>query len=534
MPADGGDYDVIVIGGGINGAGIARDAAMRGLTVLLLEARDFASGTSSWSSRLIHGGLRYLEYYEIPLVYESLHERRRLRRIAPHLVKPLRITIPVYRGGRRPKWLVHLGMLAYDLLSLGKSLPRHRMLSRDELLVAEPGVNPDGLRGAAQYYDGQVTYAERLVIENIIDASAAGADVRNYSPVTSVEFGEDGEHTVLYRSHDDNDERASTCCIVNAAGPWVDRVLARANGPMPRLMGGTKGSHIITGSFDGAPADAFYVEAASDGRPIFILPWNNQYLIGTTDIRYDGDPADAAASGAEIRYLLDATNAVFPDAGLSPNDIHYAYAGVRPLPYQADGPESAITRRHIIHRHDGRARGMLSVVGGKLTTYRHLAEQVVDCVEQTCGRKKSACASGTTLLPGAQACDEAQRALASHGELSDAGRGRLLSVYGGRSLLLLELMSEDPSLAATLDASGTSYAAEVIFAIRHEFARTLADIVHRRMMIGLSPDLGEAAWPEIAAVAARELHWSDETAALEFRDLEAYGNRLRASLDTPV
>ena len=528
-----GDYDVIVIGGGINGAGIARDAAMRGLTVLLLEARDFGSGTSSWSSRLIHGGLRYLEYYDIPLVYESLHERRRLRRIASHLVKPLRITIPVYRGGRRPKWLVRLGMLAYDLLSLGKSLPRHRMLSRDELLDIEPSVNPEGLRGAAQYYDGQVTYAERLVIENIIDAAAAGADVRNYSPVTSLDFGEDGTHTVVYQ-HNGNDLRVTSSCIVNAAGPWVDRVLDKSNAPMPRLMGGTKGSHIVTGLFDGAPGDAFYVEAASDARPIFILPWNDQYLIGTTDIRYDGDPGDATASSEEISYLLDATNAVFPSARLSVRDIHYAYAGVRPLPYQADGPESAITRRHIIHRHDGRAHGMLSVVGGKLTTYRHLAEQVVDCVEQARGRNKTSCETGTTLLPGARACDEAQRALASHGEISDEGGQRLLSVYGGCSPKVLSLMREDPALAATLDAGGTSYAAEVVYAIRHEYARTLADIVHRRLMIGLSPDLGEAAWPEVAALAARELGWSDETAARQILDLEMYRNRLRASLDTPV
>jgi len=534
MPGDCGDCDVIVIGGGINGAGIARDAAMRGLTVLLLEARDFGSGTSSWSSRLIHGGLRYLEYYEIPLVYESLHERRRLRHIAAHLVKPLRINIPIYRGGRRPKWLVHLGMLVYDLLSLGKSLPRHRMLSRDELLAAEPGVNPDGLSGAAQYYDGQLTYAERLVVENIIDAAAAGAEVCNYSPVTSIEFGDSGMHTVVYRRHDGNEQRASARCVVNAAGPWVDHVLARGSVPMPRLLGGTKGSHIVTGSFNGAPDDAFYVEAASDGRPVFILPWNNQYLIGTTDIRYNGDPNDATASGDEIRYLLDATNSVFPCAGLSTRDIHYAYAGVRPLPYQEDGPESAITRRHIIHRHDGRARGMLSVVGGKLTTYRRLAEQVVDCVEQARGRNKSSCATGTTPLPGARRCDEAQRALASQGELSDTGRERLLSVYGGRSLALLALMREDPSLAAKLDASGTSYAAEAVFAIRYEFAQTLADIVHRRTMIGLSPDLGEAAWSAVAALAARELGWSDETAAQQIRDLEVYRNRLRAGLDTPV
>ena len=176
-------FELIIIGGGINGAGIARDAAMRGIKTLLLEANDFGSGTSSWSSRLIHGGLRYLEYGELPLVYESLHERRNLRVIAAHLVQPLRITIPIYKGSKRGRVLIRMGMTAYDILSLGKKLPRHNMLSRDELIDVEPGLNSDGLRGGAQYYDAQVTYAERLVLENIIAAAEAGATVRNYCPV---------------------------------------------------------------------------------------------------------------------------------------------------------------------------------------------------------------------------------------------------------------------------------------------------------------------------------------------------------------
>ena len=180
------DYDVVIVGGGINGAGIARDAALRGLRVLLLEKNDFGSGTSSWSSRLIHGGLRYLEYAEIPLVFESLHERRRLRQVAPHLVKQLRLNIPVYERGKRSKWLVRLGMVAYDLLSIGKNIPPHRMLTRDQLIALEPGVRQEGLLGGAQYCDAQVTFAERLVLENIIGAKEAGAEVRNYSPVIGI------------------------------------------------------------------------------------------------------------------------------------------------------------------------------------------------------------------------------------------------------------------------------------------------------------------------------------------------------------
>ncbi|HZW58963.1 MAG TPA: glycerol-3-phosphate dehydrogenase [Woeseiaceae bacterium] len=524
-------YDLVVIGGGINGAGIARDAALRGMRVLLLEARDFGSGTSSWSSRLIHGGLRYLEYGEIPLVYESLHERRCLRRIASHLVRPLRITIPLYRGGRRPPWLVRAGMLAYDLLSLGKSLPRHRMLSRDELLAAEPGVNPRNLRGAAQYYDAQVTYAERLVMENILAAAAAGADVRNYTPVTGIESGGDLGCRVRFRGP--GGPRAcvaSARTVVNAAGPWVDRVLATSGAEVPRLMGGTKGSHIVVGAFEGAPRDGFYVEAARDGRPVFILPWNEQYLIGTTDIRYDDDPADARASIDEVRYLLDAANAVFPAARLSAGDIHYTYAGIRPLPYQSEGPESAITRRHIIHDHGPAIPGLLSVIGGKLTTYRSLAEQVVDRVAARVPGRQRDCRSDAWLLPGAVAADAANAALAAFPALSEAGRHRLLSVYGGRCGRLAQLAAADPRLAATLDADCTVVAAEVALAVREEFARTLVDMVHRRLMIGLRADQGASAGDAVLAVAARECRWSAAQSEAERQALRTYNRRLKSAV----
>lgn len=518
--------DLIVIGGGINGAGIARDAALRGLDVLLLEARDFGSGTSSASSRLIHGGLRYLEYGEIPLVYESLHERRCLRRIAAHLVRPLKLTIPLYRGGRRPPWLVKLGMLAYDLLSFRKSLPNHRMLSRAELLAEVPGVNPAGLRGGAQYYDAQVSYAERLVVENVIAARQAGAEVRNYAPVTAIDCGRAGIAGVRYTDKADGGEvEARATTLVNASGPWVDRVLATGGTTGERLMGGTKGSHIVVGPFPGAPRDAFYVEAVEDGRPVFVLPWNRQYLIGTTDLRYDGDPADAAASADEVRYLLDATNAVFPGAALGVGDIYYAYAGVRPLPYHAKGPESAITRRHIIHRHRPPADALLSVIGGKLTTYRHLAEQVVDRAAARAGGNGAPCTTDRAPLPGAVGLDDARAALAS-APLSDACRARLLDVYGGRATALLELAASDERLIATLDPDGTILAAEVPFAIREEHARTLVDIVHRRLMIGLSADLGAAAADAVEEVAARECGWDEARRAAERAALDAWNRRL--------
>ena len=285
------DYDIAVVGGGINGAGIARDAALRGLRVILLEKNDFGGGTTSYSSRLIHGGLRYLEYGELPLVFESLHERRRLRHVAPHLVKRLKLIIPVFSDSRRSKFIVRLGMIAYDILSIGKKIPRHRMLSKDEISREAPGLRQEGLKGGAAYFDAQITFAERLVLENIIAAKEAGAEVRNYSPVIGINVAEGKVRGLQFAdllSGRETEIRARV--VINAAGPWVDRVLATVNREMPTFMGGTKGSHIVVDEFPGAPAAAFYVEAHKDGRPFFIIPWNGQYLIGTTDIRYEGDP----------------------------------------------------------------------------------------------------------------------------------------------------------------------------------------------------------------------------------------------------
>lgn len=530
MSHAGSDYDVVVVGGGINGAGIARDAALRGLSVLLLEKNDFGSGTSSWSSRLIHGGLRYLEHAEIPLVFESLHERRRLRQLAPHLVKRLRLVIPIYEQSRRSKLLIRLGMIAYDLLSIGKNVPRHRMLSRGELIEAEPGINREGLKGAAQYFDAQVTFAERLVLENIIGAAEAGADVRNYCPAIGINVSQGVVHSIHYLEYGSAQEtEVTTRLVINAAGPWVDRVLATVNREIPRFMGGTKGSHIIVGRFEGAPGSAFYIEAAADGRPFFIIPWNKQYLIGTTDIRYHGDPADVAASEEEIRYLLDETNRVFPEADLTFGDIHFAYAGVRPLPLRDKGPESAITRKHIIKKHRRVAKGLVSIIGGKLTTYRNLAEHVVDLAVRWLKSDTGACETRTMPLPGATGIEAAREHLCELNYLSQNGVERLLRIYGGRASQITALTAEEPHLAHTVDDEGSVLAAEVVFALRHEFAVNLTDIVHRRLMTGLSADQGLGISEEIAAIAARESNWSKSEKEQQLTELGKYNARLRVN-----
>jgi glycerol-3-phosphate dehydrogenase len=365
-------YDVVIIGAGINGAGIARDAAMRGLKVLLIEKGEIGAGTTSASTRLIHGGLRYLEHFEFGLVYESLREREILLRIAPGLVRPLAMAIPVYKQSRRGWLTIRAGMILYDLLSWRKSLPPHQMLSREETLERWPGLNPEGLVGSALYYDAQVEFPERLVFANVQSARTFGAEVLTHTRVTNlngsgVEFG---------------GQFIEASVIINAAGPWIDLVLAPVNSP--KLIGGTKGCHIVVPPFSEAPANAIYLEARSDGRPVFIIPWNKLYLIGTTDVRFEGDPDEVRCEDWEIDYLLSETNLALPGAKLTRDSILQTYSGVRPLPYQSS------TRRHFIREHP-QLPNLLSIVGGKLTTYRSLSEECVDLIFRKLGRDSPPC-----------------------------------------------------------------------------------------------------------------------------------------------
>ena len=386
-------FDVIIIGAGINGAGIARDAAMRELKVLLIDKGDPGCGTTSASTRLIHGGLRYLEHFEFGLVRESLREREILLRIAPHLVKPLPIAIPIYKDGKRGRLTIRAGMILYDLLSWGKSLPSHRMLSRSQTLEWWPGLNPVGLAGSALYYDAQVEFPERLVAENVQSAREFGAEVRTHTRAMSFAV-EDGKVTgIEFVSEDGQKQFAEAGVVINAAGPWIDLVLERAPVESPKLIGGTKGSHLVVPPFPTAPANAIYLEARSDGRPIFIIPWNELYLIGTTDVRFEGDPDQVRCEPWEVDYLLAETNLALPNAGLTRDSIVYTYSGVRPLPV-SDEDEESITRRHFIREHP-RLPNLLSIVGGKLTTYRSLAEECVDLIFRKLGKHSPPCRTAT-------------------------------------------------------------------------------------------------------------------------------------------
>lgn len=459
-------FDVVIIGAGINGTGIARDAAMRGLNVLLIDKSDLASGTTSASTRLIHGGLRYLEHLEFRLVRESLQEREVLMHIAPHLVRRLPITIPIYTHSKRGPLTIRAGMIAYDLLSWTKSLPRHQMLSRAETLKQLPGLNPQDLLGAARYFDAQVEFAERLVVENVLAAQQCGAEVLTYTPVTklvtrnnevsAVEFGDGATHSVSAR------------VVINAAGPWIDYLLKDAAVESPRLIGGTKGSHIVVPPFPGAPASAIYLEAHSDRRPFFIIPWDGNYLIGTTDVRFEENPDQVCSELWEIDYLLAETNLVFPEAKLRRDNILFSYSGVRPLPASGEKEEQSITRRHFIREHP-RYSNLLSIVGGKLTTYRSLAEECVDLIFQKLNRTSPRCETATTLLPGAINLDSFAADFMQSDFYTPAIRERLLRVYGSRAGEVAQL-HQDP------------FTAQIIFAFKHELAKNLSDCMRRAMI----------------------------------------------------
>ena len=530
------EFDVIVIGAGINGAGIARDAAMRGLKVLLLDKGDIGSGTSSASTRLIHGGLRYLEHGELGLVRESLRERAVLLKIASHLVKQLPLLIPLYKGGHRGPLMIRAGLIAYDLLSYDKHLPNHRMLSRAETLRQAPGINSEGLLGAAVYYDAQVEFAERLVLENVLAARNLGAVVVTYARVTRL-FAENGqarrlefvtEHSGSKTARGDIGHTVRGRIIVNAAGPWVDQLLEQTTGSSQTLIGGTKGSHIIVAPFSGAPSSAIYAEARSDRRPFFIVPWNGNYLIGTTDIRFEDDLDEIHCEPWEIDYLLSETNHLFQMAKLTRNEILYTYSGVRPLPFTGAGNAQSITRRHFIREHP-QLKNLLSIIGGKLTTYRSLAEQCVDLVFRKLGQASPKCLTARVPLPGAIEFAAFADGFRKESPFSVAVNDRLLRIYGTRASEVAQLCKRDAALAEPFNKTADAVAGEIVFSFEQEMAQTLADCLLRRTMIGLNGDLATGNDKIAADIGRKFLGWSEERVEREIEQYRNYVKRLRVS-----
>ena len=467
-------FDVVVIGGGIIGCGIARDAALRGLKVALVEQHDFGSGTTAGSTRLIHGGLRYLATGDYSLVRMDLRERETLLRIAPHLVKPLPFLLPLPKGlyGRTR---LRIGMHLYDALSYDKTLPRHRILSSDELRGVEPALDSSRFHGAALFYDCQCASPERLTIENAIDASEHGALVQNYTEVVGAMHEDQRLVGVRVKPVLDGgaERELRGRIIVNASGPWFDRVAARLEStPEPRLRT-TKGVHIACESFT---RHAIFLESAVDGRAVFAIPWMGHTWIGTTDTDFDDDPSTASATDEDVRYVIESLAPQLPV--LRSVKQHWTTAGVRAL-VRSDGSPSGVSR---MHRITTETSGLVSVLGGKLTGYRAIAEEVVDRV---CGELQVSARSttATTPLPG------------GGGERS--GIRHLDAIYGSRATRVQALADADPALARPLAPGYPDIAAEVVYSARHEWCERVDDFLLRRSYLGFRSDRGRAAGPRI-------------------------------------
>ena len=503
-------YDVIIIGGGINGAATAASVAARGYRSLVLEQDDFAAGTTSASTKLIHGGLRYLETGDARLVHESLQSRERLLRERPHLVRPMGFILPVYEGDPRPPWYIRSGLALYDLLSPRKVSPWHSSFTERQLQRFEPSISTDHLKAAFLYHDAQVWSPERLTLEYLAAARASGADLRNHSAVDFIIV--DGGRARGVDFHDVLTGRRSTASgrlVINAAGPWVDAVLDATGRSMTRRIGGTRGSHLVVDLSGRGPKHAVLASARSDGRPMFVTPWLDHHIIGTTDVRDDEDPSEVRAAAWEIDYLIAEAARVLPGLGIEHRNVLYAYSGVRPLARAGEGVfEGAISRRSIIadHASEGVER-LISVVGGKLTTAAELGRQVAESVAQQIGRPR---ARGIAALPETPT----SRAVF----LPPQTQEHLRTVYGPRVPEVAAYAASDASMADPISAQHRDIGAQVAYAVEHEGARTVADVLLRRTAVGLTRDLGRSAARPTAAIMASRLGWSDDEREQAVRD----------------
>lgn len=522
-------FDLVVIGGGVNGASTARDAALRGLKVAVVDAADFAGGTSSRSSKLIHGGLRYLAQGDFKLVREARLERRLLWRLAPHLAQPLPFLLPIYRGDPYSPLKMRLGLALYDWLGNLGPADRRRFYSPAETISRVPALRPENLRAGAVYHDS-LTDDARLTLENLLDAAAHGAVVVNYARV--LRFAYSRNRAVIGSAEVQDALTGKTFEIsarawVNAAGPWVDRVRALLPGyDGSKTIRMTKGTHVVLPQI----SDRYALFAAIlPGERIFLMmPWHGHSLLGTTDTEYTGEPEDVAPDASEIDYLLGALNRVLSEPVL-PASVVASYAGLRSLVVEAGKKPSENTREYRFHR-DPWAKNMITVCGGKLTTARALGEKLADLVAaEIPGSAAASALSRTQPLPGGNICGSFEDFVQSGRDAAvrEFGVGReaaerIVRTYGGRWRKVLEPARSDASLLDPLPDRSTLIAAEPVFAIREEMAIRIEDFLLRRSGLSWLATAYPETAPAVAQIFAREFGWSDgerQVALRRFEDL---------------
>jgi glycerol-3-phosphate dehydrogenase len=516
-------FDLLIVGGGITGAGVARDAALRGFRVALIEKADFASGTSSKSSKLVHGGLRYLEHAQFRLVFEGTNERALQMRVAPHLVRPLEFLVPSYKRDKPGLFVLDVGLWIYDALSKFSSPKLHRTVRAPRVAKLEPGLKQEELEGGLLYYDAATDDA-RLTLENIIDARAAGAAIVNHTRAVALTTGDD-----QITGAEVKDElggappvRVRARVVINATGPWCDQVRQLAG--EAGLLSTSKGVHLV---IDAARLRVNHAIVMKDPkrRVVFVLPWgNDRTVIGTTDTFYDDAPENVRADAGDVSYLLDLANKFFPDAKLGFDDVLATWAGLRPL-LKPDGDvasASDVSREHRILARPG----LVTVAGGKLTTYRRMAAEVVDHACEQLGTIPP-CATETRPLPGAQGVEgyagvqKLAEELEKSGVVDGVVAKHLAHNYGVRSLSIVERIRKDPALGARLDADQPPVLGLVDVAVEEEQAETLEDLLGRRVPLILrSRDQGLTAAPVVAERMATLLGWNPTRTAAEIAAYE--------------
>ncbi len=550
---DGKRFDVVILGGGINGAAIARECVRAHKTVLLVEQNDFGSGTTSRATRIIHGGLRYLEYGELGLVRESLRERETLLAESGHLVRPLNFLLAMPQDSHRSALAVRFGLWLYRRIARRKPIhdPKSDRRRLEQLL--DHGQH----WSVFSYEDAQCEYPERLIIEWLIEAVTFGAVVRNYTEALEVQRSDGFITGVRLRDRVTAEEyTVEADWIINATGPWADAVCRRSNIKTDEpLIGGVRGAHILLPMITAAPKAAVYTEAI-DGRPIFVIPWAGQLLVGTTEVRDTRDPAQATASADEITYLLKSVQRLFPSAKFGFHDIRAAFAGIRPLPHITERTPNSVTRRHFLidHTDDG-AQHMISIIGGKLTTAASLARQCARAMGINVPEPK-----GYAVIPVNFNDFETDNG----GSVENLGRNELANVGTGvharptravaRALLELSEFARIPSASVKAIGQLFGHAAprvfnviqiddayrepicphtdhlvgEAVYAARSEFAVTLADILLRRVPVALGPCWSEECTRIAAQNIGAALHWTPERTAIQADDFqEEYDRFLR-------
>ncbi len=502
------EFDLAVIGAGINGAAVARDASMRGLRVALIERGDFAGATSSRSSKLIHGGFRYLPQGQLKLVYEALRERERLRhRTAPHLVHPIQFLFPIYRRRGFNRFTMSIGLTLYDLFARMPFKEWHSSLNPAEVRETEPALSRDGLTGGAMYFDAWADDA-RVTFENVLDADLHNAAVANYAAVES--FGASDGKLASASVRDliggaTYEVRAKE--FLNAAGPWVDDIRRLDDPTAQPCVRLTKGVHLVFARTL-LPVRESIVLADERGRIVFVMPHDRYVLVGTTDTDFTGDPASVRTEIADVEYLIAVLAESLPGIKLTNADVATSFAGLRALVREKDGAApSSVPREEVILESTS---GLITVAGGKFTTHREIAQKLVDLVMKRLGRRAGICPTLTTPFPGARPLEKGEESggAAVMRTIPGAAATILKARYGTRAPIVARIASRRPELAQPLSRGCPAVGAEVVNAVVNEMAHSVGDFLIRRTSLSWrAPVEAEAAAAAVARIMAAELGW---------------------------